>query len=146
VAINRTLLSIIGSLNPAAYDALFPHGPVIAQGVRFGKSLAQLAFVADKLDVPVRPMAEWSNDPGALLDDLGDDSAIAALIAQLLAGGVPVPDDEPKPHYRNELLAGVALGIASAGSFVDSNAFLSEVFDAVVGGVADVRSARRTAA
>ena len=145
MATNRTLLSIIGSLNPAAYDALFPHGPAIAQGVRFGKSLAQLAFTADKLGVQVRPLADW-NSTGDLLDDLGDDSAIAALIAKLLEGGVPAPDDKPKPHYRNELLAGVALGIASAGSFVDGNVFLSEVFDAVVDGVNDVRAPRRTAA
>jgi hypothetical protein len=145
VAINRTLLSIIGSLDPAAYDALFPHGPVIARGVRFGKSLAQLAFTADKLGVQVRPLADWNStgDPG---DGLGDDSAIAALIAKLLEGGVLAPDDEPKPHYRNELLAGVALGIASVGAFVDSNAFLSEVFDAVVGGVGDVRVSRDAAA
>ncbi|MDZ5619184.1 hypothetical protein SFC88_00010 [Nocardioides sp. HM23] len=145
MASNRTLLSIIGSLNPAAYDALFPHGPVISQGIRFGRSLAQLAFVADKLDVAVRPMAQWT-DPGDFRDDLGDDSAIAALVAKLLQGGVPAPDDEPKPHYRNELLAGVALGIASAGALVDRNPFLSEVFDAVVGGITDVRSTRSAAA
>jgi len=145
VAINRTLLSIIARLNPEAIDALIPHGPPIAVGVRFGRSLVHLAFVADKLGQPVRPMAEWA-DPGTDLDDLGSDAAIAALIAQLLGGGVPVPDDEPKPHWRDELLAGVALGLASAGSTLDENEFLSTVFDAVVAGIDDAGSVRRTAA
>lgn len=146
MAINRTLLSIIARLDPAALDALIPHGPPIAVGVRFGKSLVHGAFVADMLGQRVRPMSEWA-DPGSDLDDLGSDAAIAALIAALIeGGGVPVPDDEPKPHERDELLAGVALGLASAGPALDRNEFLSTVFDAVVGGIADVRAIRRTAA
>ncbi|MEZ0577683.1 hypothetical protein [Nocardioides sp. MH1] len=142
--VNRYLLSTLLRLHPEAWDAVIPHSIFVAKGVRFGKSLVELAAIADRIGQPVRPMAEWS-DTGDLLDDLGDDSAIAALIAKLLAHPGPVVDDEIKPHWRNEVLAGVALGLASGGAAVDSNAFLSEVFAAAVSGVSAV-DVRRTAA
>lgn len=142
--VNRFLLSTLLRLHPEAWDAIIPHSPSIAQGARFGRSLVQLVRIADRLGQPVRPMAEWA-DNGDLLDDLGDDSAVAALIARLLGHDGPVVDDEIKPSWRNEVLAGVALGLASGGSVVDSNAFLNEVFRAAVGGVSDV-DLRRTAA
>ena len=144
MATNRTLLSIIGRLNPAAWDALIPHGPAVAAGFRFGRSLVNVAFVADALGQPVRALAEWG-DPATDLDDLGSDAAIAALIAQVVGGGLPVQDDEPKPHWRDDLLAGVALGLASGGATVDRHAFLAETFDAVVGALSDDRGARRAA-
>jgi hypothetical protein len=145
VNVNRFLLSTLLRLHPEAWDAIIPHSPPVAQGVRFGRSLVQLVRIADRLGQPVRPMAEWA-DNGDLLDDLGDDSAVAALIARLLGhGGGPVVDDEVRPSWRNEVLAGVALGLASGGAVVDSNAFLGEVFRAAVGGVSDV-DLRRTAA
>ncbi|KAA1420288.1 hypothetical protein F0U44_07690 [Nocardioides humilatus] len=142
--VNRYLLSTLLRLHPEAWDAIIPHSIFVAKGVRFGKSLVELAVMSNRLGQPVRPMAEWT-DNGDLLDDLGDDSAIAALIAKLLANPGPVVDEEIKPHWRNEVLAGVALGLASGGALVDSNQFLSEVFSAAVSGVSDVDVRRQAA-
>ncbi len=160
--INRILLSIILDRSPAAIDALIPHShrvpsvldqvalnpqplPPVDQGIRFGRSLVQLAFVADKLGQPVTPLVEWSDDD--VLDNLGAPNAVlAALIAELLKHGGPVPDPEPHPDWKNEVLSGVALGIATAGNVVDTNEFLRSAFESAVAGVADVRRVRRTAA
>ncbi len=160
--INRILLSIILDRIPEAADAFWPHGPRVSnaldlvalnpqplppvdQGIRFGRSLVQLAFVAEKLGQPVTPLAEWSD--GDVLDNLGaPNPVLAALIAELLKHGGPVPDDEPKPHWKNEVLAGVVLGLASAGAVVDSNEFLRTAFESAVAGVSDPGEVRRTAA
>ena len=167
--INRILLSIILDRFPEAADAIWPHGPrvanrfdvasrvdlvalnpqplpPVAQGIRFGQSLVQLAFVSEKLGQKVTPLAEWSNDD--VLDNLGAPNAVlAALIAELIKHGGPVPpDDEPKPHWKNEVLSGVALGIATAGDVAETNEFLRTAFESAVAGVADLRQVRRTAA
>ncbi len=160
--INRILLSIILDRFPEAADAIWPHGPRVAnrfdlvalnpqplppvdQGIRFGQSLVQLAFVSEKLGQPVMPLADWSNDD--VLDSLGaPNPVLAALIAELIKHGGPVPDDEPKPHWKNEVLAGVALGLATAGDAVETNEFLRTAFESAVAGVADQRQVRRTAA
>ena len=161
VDINRILLTTLLDRIPAAWDAVIPHGhrvtslldlvalnpqplPPVAQGVSFGRSLVQLAFVAEKIGQPVTPLAEWSNDD--VLDNLGaPNPVLAALIAELIKHGGPVPDDEPKPHWKNEVLAGVALGIATAGDAVDTNEFLRTAFESAVAGVVDVRQVRRAA-
>ena len=160
--INRILLSIILDRNPAAIDALIPHShrvasvldqvalnpqplPPVDLGIRFGRSLVQLAFVSEKLGQPITPLADWSNDD--VLDNLGaPNPVLAALIAELIKHGGPVPDDEPKPHWKNEVLSGVALGLATAGDTVDTNEFLRTAFESAVAGVADVRQVRRSAA
>ncbi len=159
--INRILLTTLLDRIPAAWDAVIPHGhrvtsildlvalnpqplPPVAQGVSFGRSLVQLAFVAEKIGQPVTPLAEWSNDD--VLDNLGaPNPVLSALIAELIKHGGPVPDDEPKPHWKNEVLAGVALGIATAGDAVDTNEFLRTAFESAVAGVVDVRQGRRAA-
>ncbi len=160
--INRILLSIILDRFPQAADAIWPHGPRVAnrfdsvalnpqplppvdQGIRFGQSLVQLAFVSEKLGQPVMPLADWSNDE--VLDSLGaPNPVLAALIAELLKHGGPVPDDEPKPHWKNEVLSGVVLGLATAGNAVETNEFLRTSFESAVAGIADERRVRRTAA
>lgn len=160
--INRILLSIILDRFPEAADAIWPHGPKVASqidlaalnpqplppvdtGIRFGRSLVQLAFVAEKLGQPVAPLAEWSTED--VLDNLGaPNPVLSALIAELLKHGGPVPDDEPKPHWKNEVLAGVALGVASAGGAVETNEFLRSAFESAVAGIADARQVRRSAA
>ncbi|RHW22423.1 hypothetical protein D0Z08_31440 [Nocardioides immobilis] len=162
MAINRTLLSIIARLNPRAIDGLIPHGPVLSsnldlvalnpqplppidEGIRFGRSLVHLAFVADKLGQEVAPIARWSEGEG--LDPLGEPNPVlAALIAEWVKAGKPFPEPEPQPDWRNEVLAGIALGIASAGAVADSNAFLRDAFETAVTGVGDARDVRRTAA
>ena len=136
VDINRILLTTLLDRIPEAWDAVIPHGhrvasildlvalnpqplPPVDQGIRFGRSLVQLAFVAEKIGQPVTPLAEWSNDD--VLDNLGaPNPVLAALIAELIKHGGPVPDDEPKPHWKNEVLAGVALGLATAGDAVET--------------------------
>ncbi len=159
--INRILLSIILDRNPAAIEALIPHShrssvldqvalnpqplPPVDLGFRFGRQLVELAFVAEKLRQPVTPLADWSNDD--VLDSLGaPNPVLAALIAELTKHGGPVPDDEPKPHWKNEALAGVALGLATAGDVVETNEFLKKAFDVAVAGIADTRAVRRSAA
>jgi hypothetical protein len=162
VDINRILLTILLDRIPQAADAIWPHGPRVAnqidlvalnpqplppvdQGIRFGRSLVQLAFVSEKLGQPVTPLAEWSDDD--VLDNLGAPNAVlAALIAELLKHGGPVPDPEPHPDWKNEVLSGVALGIATAGDVVETNEFLRSAFESAVAGVADVGRVRRTAA
>lgn len=160
--INRILLSIILDRFPEAADAIWPHGPRFVNelekvglnpqplppvdlGIRFGKSLVHLAFVAEKTGQRVVPLAEWSNED--VLDNLGaPNPVLAALIAELVKHGGPVPDDEPKPHWKNEALSGVVLGLATAGDVVESDEFLRGAFDAAVAGIADARQVRRTAA
>ncbi|HWJ81784.1 MAG TPA: hypothetical protein VNS55_06070 [Nocardioides sp.] len=160
--VNRILLSIILDRFPGAADALIPHGPPVASridlaalnpqplppvdaGIGFGRSLVQLAFVAEKLGQEVAPLSTWADDE--VLDNLGaPNPVLAALIAELLKHGGPVPDDGPNPNWKNEALAGVALGIASAGAVAESNAFLREAFQAAVAGVAEAAAVRRTAA
>lgn len=103
----------------------------------FGRHLVQLAYFADKVGLELRPIDEWASrshgvdDP---IDSLGDDSRVRALIEWLLANGViPVPNpDEPKPISPaavQVLLADIAVGIASGGSFAESNRFLSATMD-----------------
>ena len=160
--INRILLSIILDRFPEAADAIWPHGPRFVNrfeevalnpqplppvdlGIRFGRSLVQLAFVAEKTGQRVMPLADWSNDD--VLDNLGaPNPVLAALIAELIKHGGPVPDDEPKPHWKNEALSGVVLGLATAGDVVESDEFLRGAFESAVAGIADERGVRRSAA
>lgn len=159
--INRKLLTILIDRIPEAWDAIIPHGPRWASfldevalnpqplppvdaGVSFGRSLVQLAFMADKLGQELAPLKTWSDVD--VLDNLGaPNPVLAALIAELRRRGGPVPDDEPKPHWKNEVLAGVALGIASAGDLAESDVFLREAFELAVAGVAEVEGVRRIA-
>lgn len=163
--VNRFLVSIILKWHPEAADAIWPHGPAIADeldlvalnpqplppvdaGIRFGRMLTQLDFAADKVGRPVKPLADWSTIDGHELDDLGrPNPVLAALLAWLTAGGrLPVPDDEPRPHWKSELLAGVVIGLVASGNALDSSAFLQDAFETAIAGIGEPADVRRTTA
>lgn len=132
----------LASLNPQP----LPPGP---PDEMFGRHLVQMAYLADTLGLELRPLDEWSTYDDGELDTMGrPDPRLAAFLHWLRVHGwrwpwppPPDPREGPQPDpwrtdVQQNLLAGIALGIASAGSFAESNRFLSVTMDGLAEAVA----------
>ncbi len=104
MALNKKLLAIIGRINPAIYDVVFPHGPVGPAGkaVR-AAAFAQTALSAEEVGAAMAQhfaATQWTaRRLGVAFDGEPDDWCPTGRPFKLPPGVVfpPVPDPDPYP-------------------------------------------------
>lgn len=113
--LNPKLLAIIGRLNPAIYDAVFPHGPILKNGGPGGIAARQAASDLAPMGVGAAAATHFAATQwtarrlGIAFDGDPDDWCPTGRPFKLPPGVVFPPEPEPQPDW----LAAFYLGFAS---------------------------------
>jgi hypothetical protein len=124
----RQLLAIIGRRNPAIYDVVFPHGPIIAQGAsQLAHNFQPLppdamgAAIASEFIQTARMANRFGLNQGVAFEDLDDWCPTTPKKFKLPPSWPPIPEPEPHPEWFVDFHLGFAARLAAVADKLEGD-------------------------